>query len=186
MIQKTVNSPQFILVIGAARSGKSEWGETLASQLGKPVVYVATALANPDDAEWQARIENHRCRRPPHWQTLCIPYALCETLEQALPPQCVLVDSLGTWVANELEIDDRTWRGKTTQLLKSVQQASVDLIFVAEETGWGVVPAYPLGRKFRDRLGQLTRQLGTIADTVYLVVGGHALNLTALGQPLSN
>ena len=186
MMRKTSNSSQFILVIGAARSGKSEWAETLASKLDQPIIYVATALENPHDAEWQARIENHRCRRPPHWQTLCVPYGLSETLDQAVSPHCLLVDSVGTWVANGLEMDEETWQATMTQLLNSVQQASVDLIFVAEETGWGVVPAYPLGRKFRDRLGQLTRQLGMIADTVYLVVGGHALNLSILGQPLSN
>jgi adenosylcobinamide kinase/adenosylcobinamide-phosphate guanylyltransferase len=55
---------------------------------------------------------------------------------------------------------------------------------VAEETGWGVVPAYPLGRKFRDRLGALVRQLGRICEPVYLVVGGHVLNLSLLAVPL--
>jgi adenosylcobinamide kinase/adenosylcobinamide-phosphate guanylyltransferase len=57
---------------------------------------------------------------------------------------------------------------------------------VGEETGWGVVPAYPLGRTFRDRLGGLIRRLGSVADTVYLVTGGHALNLSQLGVPFSN
>ncbi|MCC5625437.1 bifunctional adenosylcobinamide kinase/adenosylcobinamide-phosphate guanylyltransferase, partial [Nostoc sp. CHAB 5715] len=54
----------------------------------------------------------------------------------------------------------------------------------AEEVGWGVVPAYPLGRAFRDRLGSLVRQLGVLSDTVYLVTGGHVLNLSILGYPL--
>jgi adenosylcobinamide kinase/adenosylcobinamide-phosphate guanylyltransferase len=69
-------------------------------------------------------------------------------------------------------------------LLETVQLVAADMVFVAEETGWGVVPAYPLGRKFRDRLGSLVRQLGTICDTVYLVTGGHVLNLSILGSPL--
>ncbi|MEA5510987.1 bifunctional adenosylcobinamide kinase/adenosylcobinamide-phosphate guanylyltransferase [Crocosphaera sp. UHCC 0190] len=184
MIQQRVSPQHLILVTGAARSGKSEWAETLARKLDKPIIYVATALENPDDPEWQTRLENHRRRRPPEWQTLSVPYALAATIEQGVSPQCLLIDSLGTWVANGLEADEATWQETTIQLLNSVQQASVDLIFVAEETGWGVVPAYPLGRQFRDRLGHLTRQLGTLADTVYLVVGGHALNLSVLGQPL--
>ncbi|MFM6511706.1 MAG: bifunctional adenosylcobinamide kinase/adenosylcobinamide-phosphate guanylyltransferase, partial [Microcystis panniformis] len=37
----------------------------------------------------------------------------------------------------------------------------------------------------RDRLGDLCRRIGTIADAVYLVTGGHALNLSQLGQSLS-
>ncbi len=178
--------PQRILITGPTRSGKSEWAETLAKKLDQPVVYVATALENPDDLQWQQRIEKHRLRRPSHWQTLSVPYDLCLTIEQAKPPCYLLIDSLGTWVANELEQDEDSWQAIATRLLTSVEKASVDIIFVAEETGWGVVPAYPLGRLFRDRLGHLTRQLGTIVDTTYLVTGGHVLNLSLLGEPLTN
>jgi adenosylcobinamide kinase / adenosylcobinamide-phosphate guanylyltransferase len=46
------------------------------------------------------------------------------------------------------------------------------------------VPAYSSGRLFRDRLGQLVRRLGAIANPVYLIVGGHVLNLSLLGSPL--
>jgi len=46
------------------------------------------------------------------------------------------------------------------------------------------VPAYPLGRLFRDRLGNLTRRVGAIADIVYLVTAGYVLNLSELGTPL--
>jgi adenosylcobinamide kinase/adenosylcobinamide-phosphate guanylyltransferase len=46
------------------------------------------------------------------------------------------------------------------------------------------VPAYPIGRLFRDRLGDLTRKIGAIADAVYLVTGGYVLNLSQLGQPI--
>ena len=45
---------------------------------------------------------------------------------------------------------------------------------------------YPLGRTFRDRLGHLTRQISAIADTVYLVTAGYALNLSQLGTPLKD
>jgi adenosylcobinamide kinase/adenosylcobinamide-phosphate guanylyltransferase len=55
---------------------------------------------------------------------------------------------------------------------------------VAEETGWGVVPPYESGRAFRDRLGNLSRELGRVADRVYLVVAGHVLDLRLLGTPL--
>ena len=170
---------------GPSRSGKSEWAERLAENVNQSVIYVATALENPDDLQWQQRLEKHRLRRPSHWQTLTVPYDLSMTIEQTTPPGCLLIDSLGTWVANELDQDEETWDAITTRLLASTKQASVDLIFVAEETGWGVVPAYPLGRLFRDRLGHLTRQLGTIVDTTYLVTGGHVLNLSLLGEPLT-
>ena len=47
-----------------------------------------------------------------------------------------------------------------------------------------MVPAYPIGRQFRDRLGNLTKEIGAIADKVYLVTGGYVLDLTQLGNPL--
>jgi adenosylcobinamide kinase/adenosylcobinamide-phosphate guanylyltransferase len=173
-----------ILVTGPARSGKSEWAERLATASGKTVTYIATAQANPGDAEWQARIAQHQQRRPPHWQTIVAPVDLVTPLQRATAADCLLIDSLGTWLANLLEQDDPHWEKTVQELLIGLQETPAQVILVAEETGWGVVPAYPIGRLFRDRLGALTRQIGQIAYPVYLVTGGHALNLSQLGIPL--
>ncbi|XGV99455.1 MAG: bifunctional adenosylcobinamide kinase/adenosylcobinamide-phosphate guanylyltransferase [Leptolyngbya sp. BL-A-14] len=175
---------QLILVTGPARSGKSEWAETLADRSGKPVIYVATAQIDPTDREWQTRIEQHQQRRPSTWQTLAVPIALAETIQTAPSNSCLLVDSLGTWLANLLDQDQETWNKTLAELLHILRNTTSDIILVAEETGWGVVPAYPIGRLFRDRLGTLTRRIGAIAHPVYLVTGGHVLNLSALGTPL--
>ncbi|MDZ7959852.1 MAG: bifunctional adenosylcobinamide kinase/adenosylcobinamide-phosphate guanylyltransferase [Aulosira sp. DedQUE10] len=175
---------KIILVTGPARSGKSEWAETLAMQSGKAVVYVATAVSDLADEEWHKRIQKHQKRRPQDWLTLSVPTELTATLAEAKPNTCLLVDSLGTWVANLLEQDEISWENTITELLEAVQLVAADMLFVAEEVGWGVVPAYPSGRQFRDRLGALVRQLGVICDSVYLVTGGHVLNLSILGVPL--
>ncbi|MCC5600340.1 bifunctional adenosylcobinamide kinase/adenosylcobinamide-phosphate guanylyltransferase [Nostoc favosum] len=177
---------KIILVTGPARSGKSEWAETLAMQSGKAVVYVATATDNPDDQEWHQRILEHQQRRPQDWVTLSVPVELSATLADAKPYTCLLVDSLGTWVANLLEEEESSWESIVAELLETVDLVAADIVFVAEEVGWGVIPAYPLGRAFRDRLGSLVRQLGVLSNTVYLVTGGHVLNLSILGYPLPN
>ncbi len=180
---------QLFLVTGPARSGKSEWAEALAGRSRQPVIYIATAQIDSADPEWQARIVQHQQRRPADWTTQLVPVALAAALrshtQSTGTPNCLLVDSLGTWLANLLEQDDRTWANTVIDLLDSVKTYTGTVIFVSEETGWGVVPAYPMGRLFRDRLGHLTRQLATIADTVYLVTGGYVLDLGQLGQPLS-
>ncbi|WP_413201103.1 bifunctional adenosylcobinamide kinase/adenosylcobinamide-phosphate guanylyltransferase [Nostoc piscinale] len=173
-----------ILITGAARSGKSEWAEYLAQQSGKQVVYVATATENPDDPEWQKRIAVHQQRRPQTWVTLAVPRELSATLADAKPQSCLLIDSLGTWVTNFLDEDEISWQNTIAEFLDTVQLVAADMLFVAEEVGWGVVPAYPIGRQFRDRLGALVRKLGVVCDTVYLVAGGHVLNLSVLGTPL--
>lgn len=176
---------QVILVTGPARSGKSEWAEALAMQSGKSVIYVATAKVDSTDSEWQGRIVQHQDRRPTNWQTLEVPIELGPTIRQATDTSCLLIDSLGTWVANLLEQDRTTWESMLRDLLTNIDNCVCDVILVAEETGWGVVPAYPSGRAFRDRLGMLVRRIGAIAHPVYLVAGGHVLNLSALGSPLT-
>lgn len=171
-----------MLVTGPARSGKSEWAELLARQTGQPVTYVATAQRDPADVEWNARIETHRCRRPTDWKTIEETIDLAAIVRSS--SGCLLVDSLGTWVANLLEEDDLTWQQTQDTFVESLNTTSAQVILVAEETGWGVIPAYPLGRTFRDRLGLLVRRVGAIANPVYLVTGGHALNLSAVASPL--
>lgn len=179
---------QIILVTGPARSGKSEWAEQLTQKLAsshqQPMVYLATGLENLDDPEWQSRIALHRQRRSRDWQTINETIALAQKLQSFSDPVCVLVDSLGTWVANLLALTEPQWQEEVKNLSQTLQNSSSQIILVAEETGWGVVPAYPMGRLFRDRLGDLSRSIGAIADQVYLVTGGYALNLSQLGDRL--
>ncbi len=181
----TQTAQQLILVTGAARCGKSEWAESLAIDSGKVVTYIATATVDPTDTEWQARIDRHQQRRPANWQTISAVEDLASQIDLAAPTQCLLIDSLGTWVANLLDRSDLEWETLTQELLAVLPTSLATIVMVAEETGWGVVPAYPSGRLFRDRLGLLTRQIGSIASTVYLVTGGHVLNLSQLGQKLA-
>ena len=180
-----------ILIAGPARSGKSEWAEALAADSGLPVTYVATACRNPSDPEWEARLAAHAARRPLAWTTQESSMALPETLSQGCDrptADCFLIDSLGTWTANLLDWEDSHWQESVASLLQSLQQRrqwpEALTLVVAEETGWGVIPAYPAGRKFRDRLGALVRQVAACADRTYLIAGGHALDLSKLGIPL--
>jgi adenosylcobinamide kinase / adenosylcobinamide-phosphate guanylyltransferase len=176
-----------ILVTGPARSGKSEWAESLAhtaQSRGQQVTYVATAAVDAQDPEWVNRIQQHQQRRPLTWQTQEGEADLGALIQTADAGDCLLVDSLGTWLAPRLEQSAAEWQECCEDLCERLQNHACTIILVAEETGWGVVPAYPLGRCFRDRLGQITRQIGGIADVVYLVTAGHVLNLSVLGDPL--
>jgi len=178
-------SGQLILVTGPARSGKSEWAESLAINSGKKVIYIATSEIDANDLEWQTRIEQHKNRRPSNWITLEIPVKLSETLAAYSDENsCILVDSLGTWLANILEQDEQVWNETLEVVIESLLKAKGDVILVGEETGWGVVPSFPIGRLFRDRLGSLIRRVGAISDFVYLVTGGYVLPLNDLGIPL--
>ena len=172
------------LVTGATRSGKSEWAELLAMRSQKPVIYIATATRYPDDAEWEARLQKHCDRRPDNWQTLEVQIELAKSILEIKSDAYILVDSLGTWLANLLEENEEDWGKIEKELLAAIQSCKVDITFVSEEVGWGLVPEYKLGRIFRDRLGGLSRKIGAIADVVYLVTGGYAVNLTQIGERL--
>ncbi|MEM8675860.1 MAG: bifunctional adenosylcobinamide kinase/adenosylcobinamide-phosphate guanylyltransferase [Cyanobacteria bacterium P01_G01_bin.67] len=182
---KEISKNKITLISGPSSSGKSEFAETLAAKSHQSVVYIATAQVDEADPEWQAKIVKHQQRRPSSWQSVTTSRGLCSHLDQALASECLLIDSLGTWVANFMELEQYEWQQTSDRLLASLINTPAEVILVGEETGWGVVPAYPMGRLFRDRLGHLSRQVGNMADVTYLVVSGHIINLSLWGEPLS-
>lgn len=173
-----------ILITGPSRSGKSEWAEALAQQTTQPVTYIATAVHTADDPEWEARIAQHQQRRPESWKVLELNQELIFYLQQHQDAtSCLLIDSLGTWLASWLEDSEEQWQPMATAFAEGITNYQGTVILVSEEVGWGVVPAYPMGRIFRDRLGTMNQRLGLIAGEVYLVVSGYALDLKKFGIP---
>ena len=59
------------------------------------------------------------------------------------------------------------------------------LIVVTNEVGLGIVPAYPLGRLYRDTLGYVNQRLAQAADRVYLMVAGMAVDIKRLHEEAS-
>ena len=172
------------LVTGPASSGKSLWAERLACASHLPVLYVATGPELPDDAGWQARLHRHRERRPSDWMTREAGAHLPETLTELNAGCLGLVDSLGTWVAAELDRDAAAWTQRVQALQAAVSTAAAPLILVAEEAAWGVVPPTRAGLLFRDRLGLLLQQLMPLCDRADLVLHGRVLDLLSLSQPI--
>ena len=132
-----LNSEKIILVTGASRSGKSEFAEVLAQKSALAITYIATAKIDMEDAEWQERILKHQQRRPENWQTATISNAeLSSYILQASESQCLLIDSLGTWIANFLDLKQSKWEKITSNLLIDLEASKAKIIFVGEETGW--------------------------------------------------
>jgi adenosyl cobinamide kinase/adenosyl cobinamide phosphate guanylyltransferase len=165
------SAAQLTLVLGGARSGKSRYAESVIAALPPafqpPWVYVATAQAG--DAEMAQRIAAHRARRGSDWQTIEAPRDLYAALKSAKAP--VLVDCLTLWLSNlmlaEADID-----AETAHLEQALAAATTPVVLVANEVGSGIVPEYPLGRRFRDLQGILNQRIAAPADRVVLVVAG--------------
>ncbi len=171
------------LVLGGARSGKSQYAEQLLAD-ENDVVYVATGQPPSDsDPEWAERVRQHRERRSRHWRTV-------ETLDIAgvlrAADTPVLVDCLATWFARICDEtgawhDTADWRERTeatvADLVDTLRTTSAPVVLVSNEVGSGIVPSTPAGRLFRDELGLLNRRVADATDAVVLVVAGRALEL---------
>ena len=155
------------LVLGGARSGKSDVAERLAG-LGRAVTYIATGVVTDPDME--IRIAAHRDRRPPTWATVEAGRDLPRALRAARGP--VLVDSLGTWLAG---FED--FAADADELVSALTDRADHTVVVSEEVGLGVHPSTEIGRRFRDALGLVNQRVAAVADDVVLVVAGRVLRL---------
>ena len=165
--------PKLTLVLGGARSGKSRYAEGLITASPPPWTYVATAEAG--DEEMAARIKSHRERRGARWRTIEAPRELAKALS-ACGDGPVLVDCLTLWLSNLMLIEANIEK-ETARLEETLAAANGPLVLVANEVGSGIVPSYPLGRRFRDAQGILNQRMAARAERVILMVAGLPLAL---------
>ena len=166
------------LVLGGVRSGKSRYAHQLAAQ-SRRVVYIATAKIS--DEEMRAKIEQHRADRPREWTTVEEPLELAKVLQEH-QPNCdvIVVDCLTIYAANLLESageSDQSIDRQIASLCEALKQTQCAVVLVSNEVGSGVVPPYPLGRRYRDLLGELNQKIASIADDAVLMVAGIPLAL---------
>ncbi len=170
---------QLTLILGGARSGKSDYAEQLAGEAGERVLYIATAEIG--DEEMAQRIAAHRLARPATWQTLEAPRYIGATLaEIEATPEVLLLDCLTLLVSNILlalesepqPVIETAVQAELEALLSAQARLSVPLIIVSNEVGLGLVPPYPLGRVYRDALGRANQYLAAQANRVIFMVAG--------------
>jgi adenosylcobinamide kinase/adenosylcobinamide-phosphate guanylyltransferase len=164
-------------LLGGARSGKSTLATTLASTSGGPVTLIATGEARDD--EMAARIAAHRAERPAEWATVEEPLELEAALAAVAADSAVIVDCLSLWVANLIERGDHDGdvEAFSERVADVARKRTPPTIVVSNEVGLGIVPASPLGRRYRDVLGRVNAQWAAVADEAALVVAGKKLRL---------
>ncbi|MGD0968859.1 MAG: bifunctional adenosylcobinamide kinase/adenosylcobinamide-phosphate guanylyltransferase [Candidatus Aquilonibacter sp.] len=185
------------LVTGPVRSGKSRYVIEIAQRSGRRVSYVATAIRDDGDVEWNARLTHHVHDRPSTWESIESASlghdALIALFRDGLEEQCIVVDALGTWLAariathiDELERDFASFEAQmdaeAAELAHAMLESHAQVVVVAEEVGWDIVPVAASARLFRDVLGRMKQRLAAGAEAVFLVVCGFALDLRALGS----
>ncbi len=182
------------LILGGARSGKSSYGEELAKSMGGKTAYLATSIIT--DKEMEKRVKLHRNRRPAGWVTLELENPKPDNKEidriishlknnniDTLLMDCatnLLFRLLDGYKLDKMEIIDNDTETRIeaevleffSYLIKRLKSTSMDIIIISNEIGLGVVPAFPLGRIFRDLMGMINKELASSADEAYLFVAG--------------
>ena len=173
------------LVLGGARSGKSQYAHSLIGD--RRAVYVATARRGAD-SEMRGRIERHRGDRPAGWITIEEPEMVPSVVRAAAPIDApVIVECVTLWLSNLFQRESHTPARKQQDVLmaavRELAQASRDreVIAVSNEIGSGIVPTTRVGRRFRDLQGWANQILAAEAALVVLVVAG--LPLALKGAP---
>ena len=169
------------LILGGARSGKSAYAEKLAQESGQKVTYIATAQVY--DAEFGARIQHHKDRRPADWALVEEPHYLAQALSRlAAPDQCIIVDCLTLWLAQWLCPDcnppqDSNLEQQRDALLAVLPNLQGTVILVSNEVGMGIVPLGEINRKFQDAQGRLNQAVAALVHQVTFVAAGLPLKL---------
>lgn len=166
------------LVLGGARSGKSEFAEDIYKDIDD-VTYIATAKAI--DKEFEERIALHKARRNTKWTTI---EAYKDFASIEMKTKYYFLDDVTNMLTNILfdhlgarDIDDEDVSlveklviDEVATLLTRVKEMDADIVIVSSELGAGLVPEAKLSRLFRDMHGRVNQYIAKNADEVYYVI----------------
>lgn len=166
------------LVLGGARSGKSEFAEDIYKGIDD-VTYIATAKAI--DKEFEDRIAMHKARRNTKWTTI---EAYKDFASIEMKTKYYFLDDVTNMLTNILfdhlgdrDIDDEDVSlveklviNEVATLFTRVKEMGADMVIVSSELGAGLVPEAKLSRLFRDMHGRVNQYIAKNADEVYYVI----------------
>jgi adenosylcobinamide kinase / adenosylcobinamide-phosphate guanylyltransferase len=170
------------LVLGGVRSGKSRYALQLGNN-SRRVTFLATAERRDDD-EMRRKIDRHRAERPQHWTTIEEPLELGRAIAAVKDCDLLLIDCLTLFAGKLLDVsagDLQAISDGISRLCTALKAPPCSLVLVSNEVGSGVVPAFEMGRQYRDLLGEINQQVAAIANHVVLMVAG--LPLALKGSP---
>lgn len=166
-----------LIVIGGAKSGKSQYCVKLLKEKYKSPCLVVTA--EPKDPEMEERIKRHKENRPKEWLVTEEPVEIALCLKDIPKDRdVVLIDCLTLWLSNMLlSFDDEKLLKYVEDFVATVRDYPSDIILVSNEVGLGIVPDNPLARKFRDLSGMLNQRLVDECDSAIFMIAGTPIRI---------
>jgi len=182
-----------ILVLGGARSGKSQFAQDRAQRTANKVLFVATAEALDD--EMKQRITAHQQSRPQHWQTLEVSRGVGKQMAKEIrDAELVVIDCITLLVSNiltegdivpdqaHISVAEKLTMAEVADIVDCMNKSSASFIIVSNEVGLGLVPGSPLERAYRDILGRANQSLAKNMDEVYLLVAGIPIEIKGISK----
>lgn len=168
------------LLVGGARSGKSDLAVQLGEAWPDQVTFVATATAGDDDMT--KRISRHQDERPAGWTLIESPDFSAIHAEALAVDDLVIIDCITLLVSNLMfaDNDEMAIDRHVTELGQVLASRTAPTLVISNEVGLGIHPETELGRIYRDTLGRANRSLAAVAETSVFVVAGKALPLRDL------
>ena len=162
-----------IFVTGGTKSGKSEFAEHLAKD-AKKLSYIALSVNNPDDEDWQKKINLHQKRRPKNWK-LIETSDLLNTLRKEDGP--LLIDSIGGFVMESIDRENKEWLAMMDSLIFLLKKRRSLTFIVGEQVGWSLVSEYKIGNTYIERIGELQKRITKISKDNWLAINGRAIKI---------
>lgn len=177
---------RIVLVVGGARSGKSNFAEKYVMHYGAYCGYIATAEIL--DMEMAERVKLHQSRRSEkRWKNYEAPYDAAQVMSKAGESvDAILFDCITLYLSNLLygKQAPQDFKEKVTyvnkkidELLTSAKATGRVVVFVANDVGTGIVPDNQMAREYRDIAGWVTQRIGEAAEEVYYVLAGQAVDI---------
>lgn len=162
----------FILVTGGSGSGKSEFAENIAMNLGGKMLYVATM--KPYDEECLKRIERHRkMREGKGFKTIECYTDLSKVTEKA---DTILIECMSNLTANVMFSDNG--ENAFEKIVGGILNLkSENIVVVTNEISSDGIEYDRDTKRYISLLGEINSELSKCSDKVYEVVYGIPIDI---------
>ncbi|MGP1488152.1 MAG: bifunctional adenosylcobinamide kinase/adenosylcobinamide-phosphate guanylyltransferase [Peptoanaerobacter stomatis] len=182
---------RIITVLGGISSGKSNFAQNLAYDMGKKRAYIATAEITDDDMN--LKVQKHIASRGNDWCTF-ENFADIDNLiiNQFDHYDTALLDCVTNMINNLMyhsKIDFETCdndifvkfcadvKKYVQKILNSMKSSKCKFVIITNEIGLCVIPANRYTRRFVQLHGEINQIFTKISDEVYFVVSGTCMKI---------